>query len=62
MKRSVTLQLEVEDGEDVLLVAMVSAGLTLSVARKADKAEFGAIVGQAAQNDRPVTVTYGERV
>jgi hypothetical protein len=61
MIRTLTLSLDVEDGEDILLVAMCSTGLTLSVARPTPKEFFGKIVGKlGGSGTRPVTAKLGE--
>lgn len=60
MKRTIEISVDVEDGESVLVVAMLTVGVSLSIARKAEKTVFGAIAQQYGPNDRPVTMKYGE--
>lgn len=63
MTKTLNIKVDVADGEDVLLVAMLSTGLSLSVAMKHEKAIFGQIlqlpsIGPAG--DRPVSIRYTE--
>jgi hypothetical protein len=62
VKRTITIQVDVEEGEHVLLVAMLSLGASLSIARKAKPTIFGALVQEHGPNDRMVSMKYGEPV
>jgi hypothetical protein len=63
MKRTITLAVDVSDGEDVLLVAMLGHPHTISIARKSEKGAFApavqALLG-GPWGDRPVSCAFGE--
>jgi hypothetical protein len=62
MKKTLSIVVDVEDGEDVLLLGMLSTGISVSVSAKADKGTLGAIMKQfGVVNDRPVTISYEEK-
>lgn len=56
MRKRISLSFEIEDGEDVLLVAMCSTGITLSIAKPMPKDTFGEIVSKIGPGTRPVNV------